>query len=98
LQQLFSCLPKGEEADEERSRREALAILVAFMNHTDNKAEQQRIICKDDETIDYGNGTAFCKDPIMMVQDAGCRIKLWQWVFLDLKKWMKLHNSGARGP
>jgi hypothetical protein len=49
ISELFSYLPKGEGAEEERLRREALAILVAFMNHMDNKAEQQRIICKDDD-------------------------------------------------
>jgi hypothetical protein len=96
--ELFSNLPKGERADEERLRREALTIFIAFINHMDNKAEQQRIICKDDDIIDYGNGTAFCKDPIIMVQDAGSNfgngfsilqgdIRLNK---LDLKKWMKL--------
>jgi hypothetical protein len=50
----------------QKPQREALTILMAFINHMDNKAEQQRISCRKDSWEGYD-----CKESVLLVQDAG---------------------------
>ncbi len=82
-----------ENPEVQRPQREALTILMAFMNHMDNKAEQQRLSCHKDS---WNGGN--CKEPVMLVQDAGSNfgngwapmqgdIRLNK---LDLNKWSRL--------
>jgi hypothetical protein len=52
--------------DVQRPQREALTILMAFINHMDNTAAQQRLVCEKSSW----NGKN-CGKPILMVQDAG---------------------------
>jgi membrane-associated phospholipid phosphatase len=44
-----------------RAQRDALKLLAAFMQHTDTKPEQQRMVCAD----------ALCDRPFMMLNDVG---------------------------
>jgi hypothetical protein len=50
-----------------RAHRDALKLLVAFVQHTDSKAANQRLLCpKGQETGPHG-----CLAPILMVNDLG---------------------------
>src|SRR5207253_9834313 len=49
-----------------RAHRDALKLLAAFVQHTDSKAEQQRLICLSDP--DEGGA---CPDPFMLISDLG---------------------------
>ena len=50
------------------AHRDALKLLAVFIQHTDNKAAQQRLICVGD---DEGDEDGACEKPWMMVQDLG---------------------------
>jgi hypothetical protein len=49
------------------AQRDALKLLAVFVQHTDNKASQQRLICLDDHADERGG----CEHPVMMVNDLG---------------------------
>jgi len=48
------------------AQRDALKLLAVFMQHTDTKPEQQRLVC-----LDEGNRSDECAHPFMMVNDVG---------------------------
>jgi len=61
-----------------RAHRDALKLLAVFLQHSDNKAEQQRLICRDQpkdkanrKTAARGNGQMACEHPFMYVHDVG---------------------------
>jgi hypothetical protein len=66
----FALEPSGteERARQLQIEREAFALLMAFIQHADNKSEQQRLVCAD--TSPAGN-EQLCDDPIMMIHDLG---------------------------
>ena len=50
-----------------RAHRDALKLLAVFMQHTDTKPQQQRLMC-----LENGKGTpGACERPFMMVSDVG---------------------------
>jgi hypothetical protein len=49
------------------AQRDALTLLAVFMQHTDSKAEQQRLLCLSAETPRDG----VCDKPFLMVHDIG---------------------------
>lgn len=50
----------------------ALVLLAVFVQHGDNKPQQQRIVCgKNDVKFSSDNKTAECSRPLLMVQDLG---------------------------
>ena len=51
-----------------RAQRDALKLLAVFVQHTDNKPAQQRLVCVDDKS--EGDG-AVCAHTVMMVNDLG---------------------------
>jgi hypothetical protein len=51
-----------------KAHRDALKLLAVFLQHTDTKAQQQRLLCLDD-TADP-NDTS-CQRPMMMINDLG---------------------------
>ncbi len=58
--------PDLERVDEQaggapRAQRDALKLLAVMLQHSDNKPEQQRLVCDDDE----------CSRPLMMLNDVG---------------------------
>lgn len=55
-----------EKPEEQHVHREALTILMAFMNHMDNQPTQQRLVCLDKNPVEN-----HCTQPFAMVQDAG---------------------------
>lgn len=50
-----------------RAQRDALKLLVAFVQHTDSKAANQRLLCPRGEE----EGQHGCRSPILMVNDLG---------------------------
>jgi len=88
--------------------RDGLKLLAAFMQHSDNKAQQQRLTCDkvhvDEKTNPY---TTTCGDPVMLVQDVGttwgsgglissnteAKMNLKNWS--NKKVWNKAGSDGA---
>jgi hypothetical protein len=65
--------PELDKVDEaaggaSRAQRDALKLLAVFVQHTDNKPAQQRLLCVD-EKRDEDHGR--CIHPVMMVNDLG---------------------------
>jgi hypothetical protein len=70
-----------------RAHRDALILLAVFLQHTDNKAEQQRVLC-----VGSGRGGPRCAKPFLMISDVGLTfgranransndsgVHLWRW-------------------
>jgi hypothetical protein len=64
-----------------RTQRDALKLLAVFIQHTDSKPEQQRLICLKDakrekteaitETTEKAEGATSCAHPFMLLNDVG---------------------------
>jgi hypothetical protein len=52
-----------------RAHRDALKLLAVLLQHTDNKQEQQKLLCVDKETSKHKLGT--CPATFMMIHDVG---------------------------
>jgi hypothetical protein len=52
-----------------RAQRDALKLLAVFLQHTDSKAEQQRLLCLDPRQ--QAEAAQVCESPVMMVHDLG---------------------------
>jgi membrane-associated phospholipid phosphatase len=50
------------------AQRDALKLLAVFLQHTDSKPEQQRLVCLDDEADE---DDAACERPFMIMNDVG---------------------------
>jgi len=50
-----------------RPQRDALKLLAAFVQHTDSKAANQRLLCPEGEEV----GRTGCRRPVLMVSDLG---------------------------
>jgi len=56
-----------EAAPGARAQRDALKLLAAFVQHTDSKAPNQRLLCPKGEEV----GPTGCRSPVLMVNDLG---------------------------
>jgi hypothetical protein len=66
--------PELDQVDESaggatRAQRDALKLLAALLQHTDNKAAQQRIVCP--KADGDAAAAATCAAPLMMINDMG---------------------------
>ncbi|HZP49448.1 MAG TPA: hypothetical protein VFB07_12970 [Vicinamibacterales bacterium] len=66
--------PELDRVDTQRggapaAQRDALKLLAVLIQHTDSKAEQQRLLCPDDEG--HKKDLAACPRPLMMIHDVG---------------------------
>jgi hypothetical protein len=52
-----------------QAHRDALKLLAVFLQHTDSKREQQRLLCRDE--TDLSGDTGSCGRPLMMINDLG---------------------------
>jgi hypothetical protein len=50
-----------------KAERDALKLLAVFLQHSDSKSIQQRIVCVDEST----DGSQPCAEPLMMINDLG---------------------------
>jgi len=62
LEQIGPDAPPGA-----RAQRDALKLLAAFVQHTDNKAANQRLLCPTGQET----GRTGCRRPVLMVSDLG---------------------------
>jgi hypothetical protein len=53
------------------AQRDALALLAAMIQHTDNKPEQQRLVCLDRIRGLQPAEDGSCRNPFMIIQDLG---------------------------
>jgi hypothetical protein len=51
-----------------RAHRDALKLLAVFLQHTDSKPEQQRVLCQD---AGRAGARAACRRPFLMISDVG---------------------------
>ena len=56
-----------EAAPGARAQRDALKLLAAFVQHTDSKSANQRLLCPEGEEV----GKTGCRNPVLMVNDLG---------------------------
>ena len=69
-----------------RDQVDALKLLAVFMQHTDSKPQQQRIVCRS-------GGKNQCGDPFLMISDLGLTFGRANWLNVDppgsvnLKAW-----------
>jgi hypothetical protein len=54
-----------------RAQRDALKLIAVFLQHTDSKPQQQRLICLDAEKTTPEGTTTECKQPFMLLNDVG---------------------------
>ena len=60
-----------------RAHRDALKLLAVFLQHGDNKPEQQRLVCRDPGSF---GAPESCRRPLLMISDLGLtfgRSNLW---------------------
>jgi hypothetical protein len=53
----------------QRVHRDALTLLAVFLQHSDNKFNQQRLLCLGEHTGNHALAT--CAEPFMMIHDVG---------------------------
>jgi hypothetical protein len=68
--------PELDLVDEEsggapRAHIDALKLLAVFVQHVDNKPEQQAIVCTDRRERRDREGNATCASPVLVVKDLG---------------------------
>jgi len=51
-----------------RAHLDALKLLAVFLQHTDNKAEQQRLVCTDEPLVEHPR---HCARPFLVLDDVG---------------------------
>jgi hypothetical protein len=79
------------------AQRDALKLLAVFVQHTDNKPAQQRLVCLEDKAESEKGKDASCGHPLMMVNDLGQtfgRSNLFnrdQVGSVNLEKWAGAH-------
>jgi hypothetical protein len=54
-----------------RKHRDALKLLAAFVQHGDNNAGQQKLLCLPEGVQEDEEGNTVCTQPFMMVEDLG---------------------------
>lgn len=73
-----------------RAHLDALRLLAAFVQHTDNKDDQQRLACPDDAVRRDAAGNEACARPVLLVTDLGAtfsRADIANNAKFDLGRW-----------
>jgi len=65
-----------------RAQRDALKLLAAFVQHTDSKASNQRLLCPSGAEI----GKTGCGSPVLMVSDLGLTFGRSGFLILNMNK------------
>jgi hypothetical protein len=68
-----------------RAHVDAMKLLAVFIQHTDNKPVQQRLLCRgdsddDDDADDADVAAAECERPFLMMQDVGLTFGRANWL------------------
>jgi hypothetical protein len=81
-----------DEAKAPRAHRDALKLLMVFLQNSDNKAPQQRLICLPGKVVQDPAGHESCSETFLYVQDLGYafgKATLLNMSRLDLGAWEK---------
>src|SRR5262249_1370384 len=88
-----------------REQLDAFKLLGAFLQHTDSKPQQQRLMCLDKKEERQAEGPSTCEQPFMMINDLGLTFghtSVLNWnkpSSVNLENWAKtpiwLHNTGC---
>jgi len=54
-----------------RAQRDGLKLLAVFLQHSDSKADNQRLVCLPDGVVKDKAGNEDCKEPFLYVHDVG---------------------------
>jgi len=76
-----------------RAHVDALKLLAVFVQHVDNKPEQQAIVCTDARERRDRAGNATCAAPILVVKDLGSTFggaKLFNYDKMKLDSWREV--------
>lgn len=65
-----------------RAQRAALTLLAAFVQHTDSKASNQRLLCPQGQEI----GRTGCRTPVLMVSDLGLTFGRSGFLIMNMNK------------
>jgi hypothetical protein len=88
----FLELDEVDERAAPRAHRDALKLLMVFVQNSDNKAPQQRLICMPEKLVKNAAGHESCTDTFMYVQDLGYsfgKATLLNRSRVDLATWEK---------
>jgi hypothetical protein len=83
---------KISEGGASQTQLDAFRLLAVMIQHADAKPDNQRLACYPQDVVDPdGDGLAFCKQPVLMIQDLGATFGGGQDVTkisrIDLKAW-----------
>ena len=76
-----------------RAQLDALKLLAVFVQHSDNKDEQQRLVCLPGATRDDAEGDQTCQQPFLFTVDLGCTFA--RASYLNSKKFQLRHWSAV---
>ena len=86
-------LVNEESGGAPRAHVDALKLLAVFVQHVDNKPEQQAIVCTDARARRDRAGNATCAAPILVVKDLGSTFggaKLFNYQKMKLDSWREV--------
>ena len=78
-----------------RAHRDALKLVAALLQHTDNKPEQQRLVCLDAENAKQKGKRDNCAHPFMYIHDVGLTFGEGHWLnqqdvgSVNLERWAR---------
>jgi hypothetical protein len=62
---------QGDQRDKARAERDALRLLAVFLNNWDTRADNQRLVCREDGARSAAGG---CQRPFAYMQDVGATV------------------------
>jgi hypothetical protein len=78
-----------------RAHRDALKLVAALLQHTDNKPEQQRLVCLDAENAKQKGKRDNCAHPFLYIHDVGLTFGEGHWLnqqdvgSVNLERWAR---------
>jgi hypothetical protein len=73
-----------------RAQRDALKLLAVFLQHSDSKPDNQRLLCLPDGVVKDGDGNEDCTKPFMYIHDLGVtfgKATLFNNTRVDFEAW-----------
>jgi hypothetical protein len=89
----WSELDQMDEKTAPRAQRDALKLLMVFIQNSDNKGPQQRMVCPPGKLTTAPNGDEGCSEPLLYVNDLGVsfgRATLLNMSRVNLSAWEKV--------
>jgi len=70
-----------------RAHIDALKLLAAFVQHSDSKDQQQRLVCLPGATREDEEGGQTCREPFLFIIDLGCTFARASYLNSDKFQW-----------